>query len=170
MKRKIRVGIAIAVLGVAALAGCSQTGGAPGYGSFGSNPSSTAEPTTAGQAVLATTSSSLGTIVVDGTGMTVYFFDKDTPNSGTSACEGACLASWPAVTLASGVPEAQGITGKLGTITRTDGARQVTLNGLPLYYYAGDTAAGDVTGQGVGGVWWVVSPAGAKITGARGGY
>jgi predicted lipoprotein with Yx(FWY)xxD motif len=170
MNRKILVGISIAALGVSALAGCSQSGGAPGYGAPAGSTSSTAQPTKAGQSRLAAASSSLGTIVVDETGRTVYVFDKDTPNSGTSACEGACLASWPAVTLAPGVPHVQGISGTLGTITRTDGARQVTLNGLPLYYYAGDTVAGDVTGQGIGGIWWVVSPAGAKITGSRGGY
>lgn len=170
MNRKILVGISIAALSMAALAGCSQTGGAPGYGSSGGTPSSTSQPATAGPGALATASSSLGNIVVDGKGMTVYVFDKDTPNSGKSACEGKCLAQWPAVTAASGAPEANGITGKLGTITRTDGTMQVTLNGLPLYRYAGDSAAGDVNGQGVAGIWWAVSPAGAKISGAGGGY
>lgn len=110
-------------------------------------------------------------IVVDGTGMTVYVFDNDTANSGKSACEGNCLASWPPVTT-TGTPTAEGVTGTLGTITLPDGKDQVTLNGLPLYRYAADTAAGDVNGQGVGGIWWVVGPDGAKVTtpAAGGGY
>lgn len=119
--------------------------------------------------VLSTASSSLGTIVVDSTGRTVYVFDNDTANSGKSACEGNCSATWPAVTT-TGTPTATGVTGTLGTITLPDGAKQVTLNGLPLYRYAPDSAAGDVNGQGVGGIWWVVGANGAKITmGAAGG-
>jgi predicted lipoprotein with Yx(FWY)xxD motif len=60
-------------------------------------------------------------------------------------------------------PAADGVTGDVATITRDDGSRQITVNGLPLYLYAPDEAPGDVTGQGVGGVWWVVGPDGAKI-------
>lgn len=117
------------------------------------------------EVALTTADSTLGTIVVDATGMTVYVFDNDTPNSGTSTCEGECLVKWPAVVADSDTPTAEGVTGTLGTITRTDdGTRQITLNGLPLYYWVDDSAAGDVTGQGVGGVWWVVAPDGTKIT------
>jgi predicted lipoprotein with Yx(FWY)xxD motif len=61
---------------------------------------------------------------------------------------------------------ADGVTGKLGTITRDDGTKQVTLGGMPLYLYSGDSHAGDVTGQAVGGSWWAVSPDGTKVTGA----
>jgi len=120
---------------------------------------------------LSTASSSLGMVVVDGSGMTVYVFDKDTANSGKSACEGGCAATWPAVTT-TGTPTATGVTGTLGTITLPDGTMQVTLNGLPLYHYSGDSAAGNVNGQGIGGIWWVVGPNGVKITSAAsgGGY
>jgi hypothetical protein len=62
--------------------------------------------------------------------------------------------------------KADGITGKLGTIKSEGGKRQVTLNGWPLYTYAGDSQPGDVNGQNVQGTWFVVSPSGAKITGA----
>jgi predicted lipoprotein with Yx(FWY)xxD motif len=61
------------------------------------------------------------------------------------------------------------VTGEIGTITGVDGSTQVTLNGWPLYYYAGESAAGDTNGQGVGGVWWVLTPEGEKI-GGGGGY
>jgi predicted lipoprotein with Yx(FWY)xxD motif len=56
------------------------------------------------------------------------------------------------------------VTGTIGTITRSDGTKQVTLDGRPLYTYSGDTGAGTVTGQGVKGIWWAVSPSGAEVT------
>jgi len=65
----------------------------------------------------------------------------------------------------SDAPELDGITGMVGTITGIDGEPQLTLNGWPLYYFAGDAAPGDTNGQGVGGVWWVLTPAGELITG-----
>jgi len=101
--------------------------------------------------------------------MTVYYFDKDTANSGTSTCSGECLAAWPAVVATSDSPKVDGVTGTVGTITRDDGTKQVTLNGLPLYLFVKDKAPGDVTGQAVQGVWWVVAPDGTKITAAGGG-
>lgn len=109
-------------------------------------------------------SSSLGTIVVDGKGMTAYVFDKDTPGSGSSACTGACLEEWPPITASSDDPKVDGVRAEVGTIEGPDGTRQVTLEGMPLYTYAADSDAGDAQGQGKGGVWWVVSPDGEKIT------
>jgi predicted lipoprotein with Yx(FWY)xxD motif len=120
--------------------------------------------------------SSLGTIVVDGKGMTAYAYDQDTPGSGTSACTGECADEWPAITTTSDKPKVDGVTGEVGTITGTDGAKQVTLEGMPLYTYHADSDVGDTKGQGQeGGIWWVVSPAGEKIkktsdTGGGGGY
>ena len=90
-------------------------------------------------------------------------FDDDTQGAGASTCEGQCAANWPAVTTDSDAPAVEGVTGEVGTITGVDGATQVTLNGWPLYYFAGDAAAGDVNGQGVGGIWWVLSPAGERM-------
>lgn len=107
--------------------------------------------------------SPLGKIVVDANGKTLYVFDKDTQGSGASSCSGACAATWPAVT-ATTTPTLDGVTGEVGTITGTDGAQQVTLNGWPLYYFAKDAKAGDTLGQGVNKVWWVLSPAGEKIS------
>lgn len=109
-----------------------------------------------------TATSSLGTILVDEDGMTLYLFTKDTQGSGASTCAGDCLTAWPAVEApaqaGSGVDAA-----KLGSITRDDGSKQATYNGWPLYYYQDDTAPGLATGQGVGGVWWVLDPAGDAI-------
>jgi predicted lipoprotein with Yx(FWY)xxD motif len=71
---------------------------------------------------------------------------------------------WPPVHAGSEDPQVEGVTAEVGTITGTDGELQVTLEGRPVYLYAGDSAPGDVTGQGVNDVWWVVAPDGAEIT------
>jgi len=147
-------GIAVGMLTLAGCADSQETGGDAASAGGGSGN---------GDAVLATADSDLGEIVVDGEGMTVYVFDQDSPGSGESACAGDCLAKWPAVEAGSDGPEVDGVSGEVGTITRDDGTVQVTLEGLPLYTYAADSDPGDVTGQGVGGNWWVVSPAGTKV-------
>ncbi|MET4100226.1 putative lipoprotein with Yx(FWY)xxD motif [Agrococcus sp. UYP10] len=151
---------------VIALAGCASpstdASSPPAVSPSEEAPSSSSEePTTS--AMLMVADSDLGEIVVDGDGMTVYMFDNDTQGAGASVCEGDCATNWPAVTTESEAPEVEGVTGEVGTIEGVDGATQVTLNGWPLYYFAGDSAAGDVAGQGVGGVWWVLSPAGERM-------
>jgi predicted lipoprotein with Yx(FWY)xxD motif len=117
-------------------------------------------PVASGSTVMAATAGSAGTVLVAGSnGMTVYTFTKDTANSGTSACSGGCLSKWPALTVPAGTtPTAgAGVTGKLATITRTDdGTLQVTYNGLPLYFYSGDSAPGDINGSYPG--WNLVKP------------
>ena len=105
----------------------------------------------------------LGKIVVDGKGMTAYFFDKDQANSGTSACAGPCVSIWPAITSTSNTPSVTGITGTIGTITGLDGGKQLTINGRPIYTFAKDKARGDVNGQGINGLWYVISPSGEEI-------
>jgi len=91
-----------------------------------------------------------GTLMVASSNqMTVYTFDKDVAGSGVSNCTGGCLVNWPALTVAAGdTPTgAAGVTGTLGTITRTDnGALQVTYNGKPLYFFGKDAAPGDTNG------------------------
>ena len=105
-----------------------------------------------------------GQALVDGEGRSLYLFTNDTQNSGTSACTGDCLVEWPPL-LSDGEPAAgEGVdAAMLGTITLPDGTTQVTYNGWPLYYFADDTAAGDALGQGLGGVWFLVSPTGEMI-------
>lgn len=107
--------------------------------------------------------SSLGKIVVNGKGMTAYFFDLDKAHSGVSACSGACAALWPPITSNTTKPKAFGISGMLGTITLKGGKHQVTISGRPIYTYAPDKAPGQVRGQGIQGVWYVISPRGAEI-------
>jgi predicted lipoprotein with Yx(FWY)xxD motif len=165
--------VAAIALSLLALAGCGGGDSGGGSGGQATAGSSSAGASSGSAAALATADSSLGSIVVDGKGRTVYVFDKDTADSGASACTGECLANWPAVTAESDSPAVDGVTGHVGTITRDDGTRQMTLNGLPLYTFVGDSAAGDTTGQGKQGIWWVVAADGTKIAGeppAPGGY
>ena len=114
-----------------------------------SSPAATGNPGGAPSATAATVEAKGAVVVAGSNGMSVYTFAKDTAASGTSACTAGCLTTWPALTVpAGGTPSAgAGVTGKLGTITRTDtGALQVTYNGLPLYFFSGDKAAGDLNG------------------------
>ncbi|HEU5215769.1 MAG TPA: hypothetical protein VFU30_09535 [Gaiellaceae bacterium] len=111
--------------------------------------------------------SSLGRIIVDGKGRTLYLFAKDKGRN--SACYGACAAYWPPL-LTHGKPVAgTGVKQRLlGTTLRTNGATQVTYAGHPLYRYLGDSRPGDSTGEGLldfGAEWDVLSPAGSKIDG-----
>lgn len=107
-----------------------------------------------------------GDILVDADGMTLYRFDADTQGSGESACTGDCLDAWPPLT-ADGEPTAgSGVSTALSTFDRGDGTTQVAAGGWPLYYFASDSSPGEVQGQGVNDVWWLVAPDGAKITAA----
>ncbi|HEY8445590.1 MAG TPA: hypothetical protein VIL01_00625 [Thermomicrobiales bacterium] len=134
---------------------------APGadFPSFGVMPQATPMaspgPETAGTVLLIRRSPELGDFLIDSNGMTLYLFTRDeTP--GESACYDDCATRWPPLTTTGPVSLAPGIPGEVGTITRTDGTMQVTYNGMPLYYYADDTEAGDTNGQGAGDVWFVV--------------
>lgn len=104
----------------------------------------------------------LGRIVTDANGMTLYRFDKDTAKPPQSNCADACAKAWPPV-LVTQKPVVQGIDpGLIGTVKRADGAEQLTLAGWPLYRFAKDTKAGDINGQGVQGTWFVAAPDGKK--------
>lgn len=100
----------------------------------------------------------LGKYLTDGSGRTLYKFARDTAD--TSNCNDACAQTWPpAVPPASGTATAgAGVTGKLASFPRADGRKQISYDGVPLYYFASDTQPGDTKGQGVGGNWTVVSP------------
>jgi predicted lipoprotein with Yx(FWY)xxD motif len=132
-------------------------------------------PAQADAAVVKVVNSRFGQVLADASGRTLYGFTKDVKGSGRSSCNGQCIATWPALT-ASGTPLAgAGVqAAMLGTIQRDDGTTQVTYGDWPLYYFANDETADDVNGQGVGDVWYVVSPDGSPLqdagTAAGGGY
>jgi predicted lipoprotein with Yx(FWY)xxD motif len=159
--RRTTFATTVLALGALVLSGCG--GDDDDGGSAGATSESAASSSSAESAELATADSALGTIVVDSKGMSVYMFDKDTQGSGKSSCTGGCLDAWPPVIAESDSPAVDGVTGDVATITRDDGTVQVTLDGWPLYYWQGDKAAGDVAGQGVQDVWWVLAPDGSKI-------
>jgi predicted lipoprotein with Yx(FWY)xxD motif len=108
----------------------------------------------------------LGRIVVDSRGLTFYLFKKDT--GGKSRCSGSCAVNWPPLLATGSLVAGSGIKGsKLMTTRRSDGKKQVTYNGHPLYRFVGDTQPGETNGEGLtafGARWFVVSPAGNQIT------
>jgi predicted lipoprotein with Yx(FWY)xxD motif len=113
----------------------------------------------------ATSAGGLSPIVENGAGFTLYRFDKDSPNPAVSNCNGACAATWPPVLVRpgtrvflDGVPKHE-----VGVVRRADGALQLTLGGWPIYRFSKDTAPGQTNGEGVGGIWFAVSPEGMKV-------
>jgi predicted lipoprotein with Yx(FWY)xxD motif len=107
----------------------------------------------------------VGNVLVAANGKTVYLFTAD--KGSKSACYGKCAGAWPPLIAAKPTAGTGLSASKLGTTKRKDGKLQVTYGGHPLYYFAPDKKAGDVSGQGIvhfGGTWWVVSAAGLKIT------
>ena len=152
-----------------ALAACG--GGAAATASpppAASKPATTPIPT----ASIRVANSSLGRILVDSTGRTLYLFKADSGT--TSACSGACAVAWPPLRTGATPAVSGGANAALvGTIPRSDGARQVTYHGHPLYTFVKDHKPGDVNGQGVtafGAGWFAVSPAGNEISSKPSGH
>ena len=154
-------GLAALTLVLAACGGGTSAYGAGGYGAPSATPSAAAGTT----ATVDLRTVSLGQILVDAQGRTLYLFEAD--KGGKSNCEGPCATAWPPL-LSTGAPRAD--TGAsaslLGTTARGDGTTQVTYAGHPLYYYVGDKAPGDTTGQDIdqfGAKWYVLAKDGKKI-------
>ena len=133
------------------VAGASQAVAAtPATPATPASPAAASQAATGSATVLAKTINGQTILVAGENGMTVYTFTKDTAGSGQSACSGQCLVVWPALTVPAGTQPTggDGVSGQLGTITRSDdGTLQVTYNGLPLYFYQKDSAPGDTNGN-----------------------
>lgn len=146
----LRLGSCLLAVGIGCTA-CGSSG--PGHSS--------------GAAVMiATAKQGSSTFLTGASGRAVYLWEAD--HAGKSVCSGGCASEWPPVTT-KGKPIASGsVTGSsLGTVRRSDGRTQVTYDGHPLYYYAGDQSAGSANGQGIdsfGARWWIVAPSGSAIT------
>jgi predicted lipoprotein with Yx(FWY)xxD motif len=159
-----KLGVALAsVLAAAACGSAAASPSAPASSAPAGGSSASASTT---GTVITTHAGSAGAFLTAGSGRTVYLWAKDGMNM--SACSGACASAWPPV-LATGQLTATGgaKASDLGTITRSDGTKQVTYDGHPLYYFVGDSAAGQTNGQAsdnFGAKWWLVAPSGAKIT------
>ena len=155
--------LASASLAIALVAaGCGGKSSSSGSSAPASSPAAT---TAAAGATVAVKGSKLGRILVDGSGRTLYLFERD--KGSTSTCSGACATGWPPL-LTSGAPQSgSGVSASLlGTTTRSDGKTEVTYHGHPLYHFAGDGKPGDTNGQGVkafGAEWYVLSAAGNKV-------
>lgn len=172
--KRIAFVVGTAVVGLAALTACNSNSSAsssvpqsaPSSPSASATSGSPSASATSGTASLSTaTVGNLGKIVVDGTGRTLYVYDLDTAKPPKSNCYGSCATTWPPLLAGAGTPMVSGISASLvGTVARTDGTKQVTIAGSPLYYFASDTKAGQANGQAFGGIWWVVGANGKKIT------
>jgi predicted lipoprotein with Yx(FWY)xxD motif len=163
--RRVLLSLSIAVL-VLAAAGCgssndksSSSSSSSGYGSKPAPSKSTAA------ASLKTAKGKLGTFLTDGKGLTLYMFEKDA--GGKSACSGACAKVWTPLTTQGAPKGASGLqAGLLSTATRSDGSKQVTYGGHPLYHYDDDHKPGQTEGQDsheFGAGWYVVAPSGKKV-------
>ena len=158
--------------GVALLVAACSTGSSGTAAAGSSSPagasSSSAAAGGSGSTVITTVSSSAATFLANGSGHAVYLWTKD--SSGMSACSGACAGAWPPVTTTGTVTASGGAkSSDLGTITRSDGTKQVTYDGHPLYLFSGDSGPGMASGQGndgFGAKWWLVSPSGSDVTSA----
>jgi predicted lipoprotein with Yx(FWY)xxD motif len=162
--------VALAAAAAVSLGACgtgSTVTGVPSPAPAAAPAAAPAPAAPAGPALTASPTDALGTVVVDGTGFTLYRFDKDKPKPSKSNCNGSCATQWPPVVVASAA-EAKAVkldgvdAAVVGTVKRADGKLQLTIGGWPVYRYSGDKAAGDTTGQGVGKVWFAVTPAGKK--------
>ena len=169
MKRTTRFARAcgIGLASAAMLAACSNNNGSASNDGSSSDSSSSSSSQSAGASPsnqeIKTAKTDLGTFLVDKDGKAVYLFTKDSP--GKSVCEGDCLAAWPAVT--GKVSAGAGVdASKIGTLKRSDGSTQASYGGWPLYYWVKDKKPGDITGQGVGGVWYLLNPQGKAIESA----
>ncbi|MGH8928440.1 MAG: COG4315 family predicted lipoprotein [Acidimicrobiia bacterium] len=169
-----RTGIISLLAALALIGACGSGDNATTTGAAGATTTTAAETTltaadetttTASEATgpaIVVAASDLGDILTDSDGRTLYLFTPDA--QGDSTCYDACADNWPALT--GEVSAGDGVDGSLlGTTTRTDGAVQVTYNGWPLYHFAADAAPGDVNGQGLNDVWYVVDATGNAITG-----
>jgi predicted lipoprotein with Yx(FWY)xxD motif len=106
----------------------------------------------------------LGLLLVDGTGYTIYRYDRDTPKPPRSNCTGACATKWIPVKAGGNLPAIDVDQSLIGQITRDDGSEQLTLAGWPLYHYTGDSEPADTSGQGLDQAWYPIAPDGKKIT------
>jgi predicted lipoprotein with Yx(FWY)xxD motif len=120
-------------------------------------------PAAADAPLLKTADSPLGTIAVDGEGMTVYVYNPDEENSQAGSCDEACLRYWPAVTSVTDSPIVEGIDAVIDTVDGPEGSFQITVNGKPVYRYLDDKVPGDMLGQSVGSLWWMIDTAGNPV-------
>lgn len=168
MGARLRLAFVAGLLGVGlVVAGCGSSSSSSSAAA--SKPPASVSPSPAPASATAVSVSTMkgssGTFLVS-SGRTLYLWVADSP--GRSSCSGACAAAWPPLLSQAKPTASAGVSAAaLGRITRSDGSEQVTYKGHPLYFFAGDTGPGMVTGQGsdgFGAKWWLVAPSGSAIT------
>lgn len=162
--RRFRIFAMISTLAVV-LAACSSNSSTSANTQPIANVTHSVVPTGADTFTVDVATSPLGNVLVDQQGMTLYLFKQDTGT--TSTCYSDCAANWPALTVSGKATEGPGVHSALGTTKRNDGAMQLTLDGHPLYTFAGDQP-GDINGEGLFGLWYAVSPTGTAVMPAAG--
>jgi len=160
MRKTRALGLIVIAAAMALTTACGSDDSGSGNGN-GAGKATTAPAEKA--ALIKTATSPLGTIIVDSQGNTLYMFTKDEKGSGKSTCYNDCAKKWPVLVAQAEVPVGANLTGQVGSIVRTDGTRQATLNGWPLYRYAADSGPGSTNGHKQGGVWFVLTPAGVPV-------
>lgn len=146
----------------------ANSGYGSGYGAGAGAGAADAKPRTAGQLAV-WESKKLGKVLTDSEGLTLYRFDKDSVDPVTSNCNGDCAKAWPVVAAGDVTPAPGTDASLIGSVTRADGTKQLTVGGWPMYRYAKDTKPGDANGQGVGGTWYASAPDGKKAALGGGG-
>ena len=134
---------------------CGTGSGSTGGGAYG-NQSTPASSAPAQATALKAETTRVGTVLASGGGLTLYYYAEDKPGSGKSACTGSCASAWPPLAAPVRAPAGLRLPGPLGIITRPGGVEQVTINGFPVYTYAGDKAPGQAAGNGIEGAWHVI--------------
>jgi len=151
----------LVLLGAALIVGVTGCGSSSGPGRH-DPPAAPAAAADQGPVRVEIAQSSLGPILTDQNGRTLYAFVND--KDGTSSCTGSCIATWPALISRTPVDTGTGADkALLSQTTRAEGTAQATYGNWPLYYYAGDVGPADVDGQGVDGTWFVVGADGKLI-------
>jgi predicted lipoprotein with Yx(FWY)xxD motif len=148
------IAVALAVTACGTGSG-SSAGGAYGYGTQ-TTQAAPASPSSVSTVALKTETTRAGMVLADNHGLTLYYYSADKRGSGTSVCTGGCATAWPPLAAPVKAPAGVRLPGPLGIITRPGGVRQVTINGFPIYLYAGDKAPGQETGNGMSGSWHVI--------------
>ncbi|HKC28004.1 MAG TPA: hypothetical protein VKB75_08315 [Jatrophihabitans sp.] len=160
----LKVGGPLVAAGI--LAAACSSGGGGGSSSSAPAPAAPASHGSTSTATVDVRTSNGTSFLTDSAGRSLYLFASDT--STKSTCSGACATAWPPLTAKTAPTAGPGAKASdLSTITRSDGTKQVSYAGHPLYLFAGDTAAGQTNGEGTnafGALWYVVSPAGQQIT------
>ena len=152
MRFKYILSAVIPLLLIGGFDSCSKSSG---YGSGGgyTNPPPVVTPV---YSIIVKTDSHFGSVITDSSGKALYFYSFDA--NGNSSCNGSCLVNWPAFYV-NGPSFGAGLSqSDFSTITRSDNTKQTTYKGWPLYYFKGDAAAGDITGDGINRIFFVAKP------------